>query len=85
MQISPIIKYKYFELNTSTKALSINWNVIDLTPKEFAIIKYLLHNQVRVVSNEVEIKIQDNCKDCISKDIIDENLESVFYSWHLID
>lgn len=48
----PIIRLADLELNTGTKIVMRGGEEINLTPKEFKLLEYLLRNQRRVVSRE---------------------------------
>lgn len=51
-QTAPVIQWRNLTLNTRTKVLSCNGAILNLPPKEFAILEYLLYNKGRVVSSE---------------------------------
>lgn len=51
-QTAPVIRWRELSLNTMTKALSWGDSVLNLPPKEFAILEYLLYNVGRIVSTE---------------------------------
>lgn len=48
--ISPILRVKNISLNTVSMEVCLNNQVIELTPKEFSILEFLLYNTNRVVS-----------------------------------
>ena len=49
---SPVIKFGELELDTARKRLIINNEKIELTKKEFEILRLLLENQTRVFSRD---------------------------------
>lgn len=48
--ISPILRVKNISLNTASMEVFLNNQVVELTPKEFSILEFLLYNTNRVVS-----------------------------------
>jgi two-component system, OmpR family, response regulator len=51
-QASPQIKAGQIELDTNQKRVSVGGQMMQLTPLEFRLISYLLHNKGRIVSRE---------------------------------
>lgn len=51
-QAAPVICWGPLSLNTRTKVLTCGETVLNLPPKEFSILEYLLYNQGRTVSTE---------------------------------
>lgn len=60
VETSPIVHYADLELNQNTKQVTRNGVEIDLTPKEFKLLEYLMLNPERVLSRaEIAEKVWD--------------------------
>ncbi|NHB67705.1 response regulator transcription factor [Perlabentimonas gracilis] len=60
VETSPIVRYADLELNQNTKQVTRNGVEIDLTPKEFKLLEYLMLNPERVLSRaEIAEKVWD--------------------------
>ncbi len=58
--LKPILTFSDLEMNLDAKTCTRNGKKIDLTPKEFALMEYLIRNQGRVVSKaEIAEKVWD--------------------------
>lgn len=55
-QTAPVIRWRNLALNTRAKVLSCNESILNLPPKEFAILEYLLYNKGRTVGSEEHIE-----------------------------
>lgn len=51
-QVNPQIKAGHLELDTNQMRVTVDGHTVQLTPLEFRLISYLLHNKGRVVSRE---------------------------------
>ncbi len=52
METSPVLSFADVELNTQTKTLTRQGQTIDLTPREFQLLEYMLKHQDRVITRD---------------------------------
>jgi len=71
---APIIKFKEFELDTVRKRLFINDNPVELTKKEYEILKVLLDNQGKVFSREDLLNLVWTKEVIVTERTIDVNI-----------
>jgi two-component system, OmpR family, alkaline phosphatase synthesis response regulator PhoP len=70
----PVVKYRDFELDTLRKRLIINDKRIELTKKEYEILKVLLDNQGKVFSREDLLNLVWGTEVIVSERTIDVNI-----------
>ncbi|MDB6055094.1 MAG: DNA-binding response regulator [Verrucomicrobiales bacterium] len=66
-QKSPILRVGALEVNTTSKSVQMSGAVLELSPREYALLEYLLCRRGAVVSrSEIEEHIYDDCVEPLS-------------------